>query len=66
LGSIACPTLIIAGRLDVGTPVSMAQAMAERIPGSQLVVLDDAAHLSALEQPARFAQHLQAFLTRVG
>jgi 3-oxoadipate enol-lactonase len=62
LGSIRCPTLIIAGALDVGAPVAMSQAMAERIPGSQLVVIDEASHLSVAEQPAQFAQHLQRFL----
>jgi 3-oxoadipate enol-lactonase len=66
LRSVSCPTLIIAGGQDVGAPVSMAQAMAERIAGSQLVVLDDVAHLSVVERPALFAQHLRAFLARVG
>ena len=40
----------------------MSQAMAERIPGAELVVLADASHLSVAEQPALFAQHLQRFL----
>jgi len=66
LNTVTCPTLIIAGALDVGAPVSMSQAMAERIPGAQLIVIDEASHLSVAEQPALFAQHLQAFLTRVG
>jgi 3-oxoadipate enol-lactonase len=63
---VNCPTLIIAGALDVGAPVSMSQAMAERIAGAQLVVFDDASHLSVVEQPELFAQHLRAFLARVG
>ena len=62
LNSISCPTLIIAGKLDVGAPVSMAEAMAERIKDSQLVVFDEASHLSVAEQPAQFAQTLQTFL----
>jgi len=66
LSTVGCPTLIIAGALDLGAPVSMSQAMAERIKGSQLVVLDEASHLSVAEKPARFAQTLQAFLERVG
>jgi len=40
--------------------------MAERIKGSELVVFDQASHLSVAEQPAQFAQTLQAFLARVG
>jgi 3-oxoadipate enol-lactonase len=65
LSTVTCPTLIIAGALDVGAPVAMSQAMAERIPGAQLVVLDEASHLSVAEQPALFEQHLTAFLARV-
>ena len=62
LAQVKCPTLIIAGALDVGAPVAMSQAMAERIPGAELVVLADASHLSVAEQPALFSQHLQRFL----
>ena len=66
LNTVTCPTLIIAGKLDVGAPVAMSQAMAERIKGSTLSVFDEASHLSVAEQPALFAQTLQAFLKRVG
>ena len=66
LSSVSCPTLIIAGALDVGAPVAMSQAMAERIPGAELVVFDETSHLSVAEQPAQFAQRLQDFLARVG
>jgi len=62
LSSIACPTLVIAGSADTGTPVAMAQAIAERIEGAELVVLPDAAHLSVTEQPVLFEQHLRRFL----
>ena len=66
LNTVTCPTLIIAGALDVGAPVSMSQAIGQRIEGSELVVFDEASHLSVAEQPAQFAQTLQAFLKRVG
>jgi 3-oxoadipate enol-lactonase len=62
---VRCPTLIIAGALDVGAPVAMSQAMAERIPGAELVVFDQASHLSVAEQPALFTATLAAFLTRL-
>ena len=62
LASITCPTLVIAGSADTGTPVAMAQAIAERIAGAELVVLPDAAHLSVTEQPVLFEQHLRRFL----
>ena len=66
LNTVECPTLIIAGALDVGAPRAMSQAMAERIRGAELVVFDEASHLSVAEQPAQFAQALQGFLSRVG
>ena len=62
LASITCPTLVIAGSADTSTPVAMAQAIAERIAGAELVVLPDAAHLSVTEQPVLFEQHLRRFL----
>ena len=62
LSQLICPTLIIAGAQDVGAPVAMSQAMAERISGAELVVIDDASHLSVAEQPAAFGAHLAKFL----
>ena len=66
LSQLRCPALVIAGAQDVGAPVAMSQAMAERIPGAELAVFDEASHLSVAEQPALFAQALQRFLARVG
>jgi 3-oxoadipate enol-lactonase len=66
LATVRCPTLVIAGALDVGAPVAMSQAMAERIPGAELVVIDDTSHLSVAEQPVEFEQALQQFLARAG
>jgi len=65
LRSVRCQTLVIAGALDVGAPVAMSQAMVERIPHAELVVLDNASHLSVAEQPAAFAATLGAFLRRL-
>ncbi len=57
---ISCPTLVIAGSRDEATPPAMSQAIADGIPGAQLASLD-AAHLSAVEQPAAFARLLTEF-----
>lgn len=62
LGQIAVPTLVIAGELDQGTPVAMAQALADGIPGATLEVLQDASHLSAAEQPEAFAALVTGFV----
>ncbi|AMO98491.1 carboxymuconolactone decarboxylase family protein [Collimonas arenae] len=62
LPQIAAPTLVIAGELDQGTPLAMSQTLAEQIPQAHLVVLKDASHLSATEQPQAFADAVQEFL----
>ncbi len=62
LAQVDAPTLVIAGELDQGTPVAMAQTLADAIPGARLVVLRDASHLSAIEQPATFAQAVAGFI----
>ena len=62
LPQVKCPTLVIAGALDVGTPVALSEAMAQRIAGSRLVVFDEASHLSVAEQPQRFMQAVRDFL----
>ncbi len=64
LGAITCPVQIIVGEQDVGTPVAMSQAIHDAIPGSELVVIPSASHLSNLEQPAAFNKALSGFLDR--
>ena len=65
LASIHCPTLVIAGALDLGATPAMAQAIAERVPGARLEVFEDASHLSVAEVPQRFAQAVQGFLSNL-
>ena len=62
LAEVKKPALIIVGEDDHGTPVAASKAMHQRIPGSRLVVLPSAAHLSNLEQPEAFNNALIQFL----
>lgn len=62
IARIHCPTLVVVGANDEGSPVSMAQSIAQKIHGAQLEVLPDAAHLSFIEQPERFHAIFDAFL----
>lgn len=64
LGAIRCPARVIVGDQDVGTPVAMSRAIQEAIPGSDLVVIPSASHLSNLEQPQAFNRALTEFLGR--
>jgi 3-oxoadipate enol-lactonase len=63
LKEIRCPILVIVGEQDPGTPVAMAKEIHDNAPGSQLVVIPQAAHLANLEQPAGFTRALQDFLS---
>lgn len=63
LKEIDCPILVIVGADDPGTPVSMAREIHDNAPGSQLVILPRAAHISNMEQPAAFTRALQDFLS---
>ncbi|MFZ5555965.1 MAG: 3-oxoadipate enol-lactonase [Pseudomonadota bacterium] len=65
LGEIRCPTLVIVGEDDPGTPVAMAKTIHDAIPGSELVVIPKASHLCNLEQPEAFNRVLGGFLDRV-
>ena len=64
LNEIRCPTLVIVGEQDAGTPVEMAREIHAAIPGSELVVIPCAAHLSNLEQPEAFNRALTGFLAK--
>ena len=64
LKEITCPTLIIVGEQDPGTPVTMAREIHEAKPGSELVIIPSAAHLSNIEQPQAFTAALLDFLDR--
>lgn len=59
---IELPTHVIVGADDPGTPVSAAEFIQQRIPGSALTVIPDAAHLANIEQPAAFTAALVGFL----
>ena len=54
--------LIVVGREDALTPPPLSEAMAAKVPGAKLVVIDGAGHLPNLEQPAAFNAALRAFL----
>jgi 3-oxoadipate enol-lactonase len=62
LSQVACPTLVISGARDAGAPPAMGRAIAERIPGARMEIIENASHLSVLETPAEFEGLLRAFL----
>ncbi|TWC68169.1 alpha/beta fold hydrolase [Herbaspirillum sp. SJZ099] len=65
LGQIKAPTLVIAGELDQGTPIAMAQTLVNGIEGAQLEIISGASHISAVEQPQAFAELVTRFLAQI-
>jgi pimeloyl-ACP methyl ester carboxylesterase len=56
------PTLIVWGALDTVIPVAHAHEAHTAIPGSVLEVFEQARHFPHMDEPARFAKLLLAFL----
>ncbi|HLP28658.1 MAG TPA: alpha/beta hydrolase [Candidatus Didemnitutus sp.] len=65
LQDITIPTLIISGRADVVTPLAQSESMHKSINGSILHVIENAGHVSNLEQPKEFNQQVLDFVTSV-
>jgi 3-oxoadipate enol-lactonase len=63
LNEITIPTLILCGREDEVTPLAQSELMNASITGSILHVIDNAGHVSNLEQPDEFNKHILNFLT---
>ena len=62
LDEISIPTLIICGREDAVTPLDESKFMNKNIKGSVLHVINNAGHVSNLEEPAKFNKLLRDFL----
>jgi 3-oxoadipate enol-lactonase len=63
LPRITAPTLVIAGRHDMSTPVEAGEFIRSRIPGASMTLLDTA-HISNVEQPHDFTEAVVGFLTQ--
>ena len=63
LAAFRGPVLIVVGEEDELTPVSESEAMHTLLPGSRLVVIPGAGHLSNLEAPGLFNAALGSFLS---
>ena len=61
LPRIAVPTLLLWGELDARSPLGVAHELHRAIPGSELVVIPGAGHVSNLEQPERFNEAVRRF-----
>lgn len=65
LAGLNVPTLVIVGRDDPIRPVADAEFMHDRIRESRLQIIEDAAHMTNMEQPEIFNRALLDFLSRL-
>ena len=61
LAKVSVPTLVIAGRHDMGTTLEAGQFIAEHIPGAKLAVMETA-HIANVEQPQLYTDTVLGFL----
>jgi pimeloyl-ACP methyl ester carboxylesterase len=63
VGKIAVPTLVLAGDQDRQDPVEQhKREVLPRIPGAQLQIISDCGHLMPIDQPAKLADAIRAFV----
>lgn len=65
LREVRVPTLVVVGEEDALSPPSDAEAMVDAVPGAELVVLERAGHLSAVEAPDDFNDAVCEFVLRL-
>lgn len=66
LPHITCPTLVLTGREDIVIPVHIHEQMADQLPHSRLVIVEQCGHLSTMEQPNIVTQALRDWLLGEG
>ncbi len=59
---IQCPTLVVAGRLDIIFPIGDCRELSEAIPNATLHVIEGAAHSIHSEKPLEFVKAVEDFL----
>jgi len=62
LAKVTAPTLVIVGRHDFITTVSMAEEMVMHLPHARLEVFDDSGHFAFVEEPDKFRRVIHDFV----
>ena len=62
---IHCPTLVLCGAEDIATPPELGRELAGLIPGAKFSLIEEAAHLPCVEQPAAMAERMLEFFREV-
>ena len=62
LSKIILPTLVICGSEDKLSPPATMKSMAEKIPYSRFVLIEDAGHMTPIENPVKVNSSIKEFL----
>ena len=62
LPDVAIPTLVLAAERDTFTPPELAQSMADRIPGAEIMIIVGGSHAAPVEQPTAILDRIRTFL----
>jgi 3-oxoadipate enol-lactonase len=65
LSRLRCPVVCVVGDEDTVTPPDVVRQMTDEIPNARLEVIAQSGHLTNLEDPETFNQHLGAFMAEV-
>jgi L-proline amide hydrolase len=64
LSEISVPTLLVSGRYDEATPL-IVRTIHERIPGARWEIFEESSHMPHVEEPERFLEVVEEFLTTI-
>lgn len=64
LQTISVPTMVICGRQDAATPLSLSEEIAAGIPDARLCVIEECGHMSPMERPHAVTALLRDWLLR--
>jgi proline iminopeptidase len=64
LGEVTHPVLVLAGRHDRACPIGAAEAIAAGIPGAELCIFENSAHMMFVEEQAAYVAAVEDFLKR--
>jgi len=65
LKEITCPTLVTVGTRDICTPMRLARAIVDTIPGAQFYAIEGGGHMAFVEDPPTFNAVLKDFLSKI-
>jgi 3-oxoadipate enol-lactonase len=62
---VGCRTLVLCGAQDIATPPELGRELARLIPGAEFSLIENASHLSCIEQPKQVTERMMRFFQEV-